>query len=162
MTLVGSKKLCWNCDGDIDVELTRCPYCGVDVESREEEELAEAEPPFRFENVAAREAEVPSPAYSPSADSSVISDEEWSSALDEEEVQEISEQQRGRLLDEVIPMAMLLSGAVFFVFGFVLWLYAGQPVLRLEWETAYWPAYLLPALPLLYFGWKRLEDLDED
>lgn len=165
MAVAGGTRLCWNCDGDIDIELSRCPYCGADPEAAHGHDLDEEQdfsPPYRMEDVAAKERLLQErPPYS-GADEGGIDDETWEQSLSPEQDEECRRQNRETLLADAIPLALLLSGAVFCLFGLVLFLYSGQGRLVLEWNTSHWPVYLVPAVVMLYYGWKRLSETDSD
>lgn len=129
---VTPKKLCWNCDGNVELDTQRCPYCAADLESP----VAVAD-----ENVEP-ELTPPYPAQ-----------EQMSSPAEATQAGGLQELSPG---DMVWPLAMILSGAVFLLFGLALFLHSGQEYMTLQWSSDAWPMYLIPALPLLYFGWKRL------
>jgi hypothetical protein len=57
-------------------------------------------------------------------------------------------------------LMLLLAGMVFFMFGFILFLYSGQPYFTLRWETSNWIYFLPPSLPMLYYGWKSVQDME--
>lgn len=59
--------------------------------------------------------------------------------------------------EALYPLLCLLPGAVFFLFSLVLLLFSQQGVLTLRWSAAYWYVYLGASLPLLYLGWRLLD-----
>lgn len=130
------KKLCWNCEGEVLLTVTNCPFCGVNVEAVEDP----LTPPYKpTEN-----AEIPPSPYTPKA------------PQPQEEEEEAAETDPKNLL---LSLAFLLVGAAFAIFGLVLWLFADQTGhLTLRWNGHYWYVYLLISLPLLFLGWKATRE----
>lgn len=162
--MICSKRLCWNCEADIDAELSRCPYCGADPEEQDVHSAKENfDPPYRLENIAEREAQQSTPYQQVQAEEvDEIDEEEWDSVVNTSHKSDsVSHEVRQGLLKELQPLLFLMPGAVFFVFGLLLLMYSGQDTLVLEWKTSLWPIYLAPSLVLLYFGWLRLSSEDD-
>lgn len=61
----------------------------------------------------------------------------------------------------IIPLSMLLSGTVFFLFGLALFLFSKKGVFILQWNGAYWYYYLAFGFLALLFGWKALSGVEE-
>lgn len=57
-------------------------------------------------------------------------------------------------------LLLLLAGMVFFMFGLILFLYSSQPFFTLRWDTSNWIYFLPPSLPMLYFGWKSVQEME--
>jgi ribosomal protein L37E len=64
--------------------------------------------------------------------------------------------------EEMKALFFLLSGAIFFIFGFILLFHIKQDVFSLSWKTSSWPLFLIPSLFLLKLGWKNLQQTKED
>lgn len=56
----------------------------------------------------------------------------------------------------LMSLLMLLPGSIFLLFGLVLYLFAVDGKLHLEWNANYWFVYLVLGSPLLYFGWREV------
>lgn len=160
MVVANGTRLCWSCDGDVDFELSTCPYCGADLEAEHgnAEEEQEFNPPYQLEDVAGKErlTEEEPPYVPEEPTAAAIDDETWEQALTPAEAEACRRENRQSLVNDALPLILLLTGAVFGVFGLVLCLYSGQDKLVLEWETSLWPFFLLPSLAMLYYGWKQL------
>lgn len=145
MSTKTKKKLCWNCEGDVLLTATNCPFCGVSLElAAMEEEKKNKDPfapPYKLVNNA-KESKIPASPYSQAT---------------EPEIEETQEAPPSRTDPKsmVLSLAFLLVGAAFAIFGVVLWLFADKTGhLNLRWNAQYWFIYLLLSLPMIYLGWK--------
>lgn len=145
----GKQKLCWNCEGRVALELENCPYCAVYLGPAPEDDEAEdpIAPPYRL--VDAPGDQVPASPYA--------SQEEKREEQEEGEIAATSSD----IKQLIFPMGFLSAGALFALFGFVLLLFSHDGVLTLTWNGNLWYAYLLLALPLLFFGWRSLAKSSE-
>ena len=167
MTATVSTKLCWNCEASLNAESLKCPYCGVELdaedstsEASEDEELLQA--PYKL--VKAKQVETPSVTSIedlPDIDKYRVSDEEWEQAQKNQLGEETVPRPSDHVRDTLVPLSLLLAGSVFFLFGLMVLLFAKDGALVLEWNGDYWFYYLFASLPMLYFGWKSLQDLGD-
>lgn len=152
MSAPTKQKLCWNCEASVSLAEENCPYCAVYLGPatitgyEEEEELA---PPYKMEET----QEVPASPFE--AEKPVAKKEEYV------EDEPLVHQSNGEMSVVAIPMSLLLGGTVFFLFGIILYLFSREGVFTLHWNGEYWYLYQLLALPMLYFGWKALQRVDE-
>jgi len=144
MKATGKKKLCWNCEGSVAAELENCPFCGVYLSPLQSHQSSSSpRAPYAMEE-SEEEREIPqapyaNPSHEESATLAIASPE----MVDQSPL--------------FIPLLMLLAGSVFLLFGIVLVLFSEQGVLTLQWNSTWWYAYILLALPMLAFGWKSLD-----
>jgi hypothetical protein len=151
------KKLCWNCEGSVSLQEENCPYCGVYLSPSEEggdgEEIEELfSPPYRFDTEQRLEEVPPSPFGKQEA------------AVEQVTPFQIAEEMKHTsdgLKQVIVPLSMLLSGTVFFLFGLALFLFSRQGVFILQWNGAFWYYYLLFGLVALMIGWRALSRIDE-
>lgn len=134
------KKLCWNCEGGVSFEEENCPFCGVYLsphgdEGDDEEESDFFTPPYPTE----KEEDTPAP----------------------KPVQKEIVAQESDLKKVAVPVTLLLSGTVFFLFGLALFLFSRGGLFILRWNGSYWHLYLGFGLAALFFGWKSLNNLSE-
>ncbi|MGZ3633930.1 MAG: hypothetical protein ACXWM7_06595 [Parachlamydiaceae bacterium] len=61
-----------------------------------------------------------------------------------------------------ITMALLMGGTFFFLFGCLLYFFSEGDYFVLRWSNSYWFMYLLIALPMLYFGFQKLQHIPDD
>jgi hypothetical protein len=137
------KKLCWNCEGAVSFEEENCPFCGVylsphgrDHDEEEEEENDFFTPPYPSE----KEEETPLPKPPLKKTDENLTD----------------------LKKVAMPVTLLLSGTVFFLFGLALFLFSRGGLFILRWNGSYWHIYLTVGLASLFFGWKSLNKLGEE
>jgi hypothetical protein len=152
------KKLCWNCEGSVARDALNCPYCGVYLRRDEDNDDYEDEedaitPPYRIESFA-KNAVPQAPYATPE-----------SAAISTTPVAESKPILSTKTLNDwktvFIPLLLLLSGSIFLVFGMILLLFSSGGLLTVQWRGSLWIWYLVLALPLLYFGWRTLKNLDE-
>lgn len=154
MSAVPKKKLCWNCDGNVTVGIGNCPYCGVYLQPEEEEERS-----FWRSASAEKTKEIPAPLYQLRSNDndetdSTVQDEEDSSTENESPFSFLKFKQ------DVFAILFLMVGSVFFLFGLILFLFSSGGKFTLEWNGDLWIFFLLSSTPLLYFGWKYLQQVD--
>lgn len=146
------KKLCWNCEGNVSLQEENCPYCGVYLSPSEEgaaeEEMEELfSPPYRMDQ---RPSDIPPSPFG-------VKSEEVTSMHVAEEMKHGSDE----LKRIIVPLSMLLSGTVFFLFGLALFLFSKKGVFILQWNGAFWYYYLAFGFAALIVGWKALSRVEE-
>lgn len=159
MVKPSKNKLCWNCEGSVSLQEENCPYCGVYL-SPSDEDLIEEDvndlfsPPYSLEEEAEeRLSSVPASPYG--------HEEEETHA---ESVGEVAKKMRSSADDVkrvIIPLTLLLSGTVFFLFGLALFLFSRKNVFILQWNGAYWHFYLMFGVFALVVGWRALSRVEE-
>ncbi len=139
MSPIPKRKLCWQCEGNVDFDEDNCPYCGVylHLENSEDAEEERAVEEHRFE-----------PPYK--------------IPLEQENSAEMPQEARPALVSFIKPLLFLLLGSTLLIFGFVLLLFNHHGVFTLQWNADIWYVYLLVALPLLWGGWNSLQGADSN
>ncbi|MBA2368587.1 MAG: hypothetical protein H0V82_06145 [Candidatus Protochlamydia sp.] len=148
MSAVPKKKLCWNCEGNVPKDLDNCPYCAVYLHGLDEDNNSS------WTSSRYSEEEIPEPLYQRQEDAHAENEESEASPL----TLSISFQQ---LKKDVFPALFLMAGSVFFLFGIILFLFAYDGVLTLQWQGHYAPYFLLASAPLIFLGWKYLQRLED-
>ena len=144
------KKLCWNCEGSVARTLGNCPFCGVYLNPEEEAEIAETEAlkaPY-VPRATAEESVPEAPYIQPVAKQAALPSEALERATPSP-------------LKAALPLTFLMSGVISALFAFLLFFFASDGKLTLQWDADFWPFYALAALPLLFAGWKTLDSLPE-
>lgn len=159
MSAVPQKKLCWNCDGNVSRDLDSCPYCGVCVHSIDIEGNTWSAP-YQAAAHHSESEEVPSPLYkihSPLKEDRI-------EALNDDPSDSFGEEESlfHQVKKDVLPILLLMSGSIFFLFGLVLLLFAENGALTLQWNGNHWPYFLFSALPCCVLGWRYLSQIDGD
>ncbi|MDR3624150.1 MAG: zinc ribbon domain-containing protein [Chlamydiales bacterium] len=129
-----NKKLCWNCEGEIDKDAIHCLFCGTELMDQEKIASKEPpEPPYRQKRPPKSKEEV------------------------KEKVQVLQEPIQEVQNESTFSFILLLMGAVFFAFSFFLLFFENKGILTLSWNASYWFVYLIISAPLFFFGWKILK-----
>jgi hypothetical protein len=137
------KRLCWNCDGYIEFEFEKCPYCGCNLN----------QPPSQAHKSSLDES-VLNPPYPAISKEFAVTKEEWDQALDESGEEKRPEEKGYR--NDLVAMIMLLPGVMFILFALALFLFSSEGVLQLQWKASFAYFYLMGAIPLLVFGFRSL------
>lgn len=161
MNKKNDKRLCWNCDGDVSLQISQCPYCGVD--------LSQTQPmgdTLSFNNLASpfqsapKGHAIPSPPYSNvfSNDASG-SEQEWKQTIEgENEGSKEAEEELARATNkDMMALLLVLPGIVFSLFGLALLFFSQEGVLTLQWNQNLAYFYFIGAAPLLYLGWRSFK-----
>jgi len=159
-------KICPNCEGNIALHESICPYCGSSV--FEENQIFSKKLP---ENDSCKSlsyeetlASLYPPPYKPKAIEPAFEQkqekqiqEPFENRIDEnsEEETTIKEPQSA-----LLPTVLFWAGINIFVFSFILLIFSKDGFLHLSWNASYWYLYALLAIPLLYYGYKGLNDID--
>lgn len=151
MTKKNDKRLCWNCEGNVSQHLTRCPYCGVDLNQPSSREKNASYNGFASPFQSAPTQEVPTPPYARLSKEVAAVDEMRQST---EKPQKEEENAKLKANKEIMSLLLLLPGVVFFLFGLMLMFFSKGGVLSLEWNQNVAYFYFLGATPLLYLGWR--------
>ena len=147
------KKLCWNCEGRVGLEEQNCPFCAVylgpapnDAGERKDDILA---PHYKIV-----EAQEPEPALTTPYSMNEPQSEQAAA------IQLPTETTSGPVQNVALPLTLLSGGLLFLVFGLILFLFSTDGVLTLRWNGSFWYIYVSLAIPLLGFGWKLIQQLD--
>ncbi len=162
MKPVEKQKMCPSCDGRIPIDSEVCPYCTQEFQTQP---LKSQSSLFQSQSLEDSLASLYKPPYQskrPSHDplpieksSSISSKNVEASLYGNQRQEELLQEPKGSLLSIIL----LLSAGHLFVFGILLFVFAQNGVLHLEWNANNWFFYCLGAIPLLYFGWKQLQKL---
>jgi hypothetical protein len=152
MSAVPKKKLCWHCDGNVAKEIDNCPYCGVYLLATDDTEANRWSPDYRQSDP---DAAVPSPLYQMQEDA-----DDAEPVLNEQKIPLLSSDIIQKLKLDLGPILMLMCGSVFFLFSAILFLFAQDGVLTLQWNADNWIYFLIFSIPLVLLGWHFLQQID--
>lgn len=153
MSETQKKKLCWNCEGRVSFTQENCPYCGVYLSPTTEGDGKDANliPPYKL---ASAEEEVPKAPYA--------AKNTGSAAAAEKALPIDAEQPKDDIRNLIVTMAMLIMGSGLFLFAIILMLFSEEGSFVLRWQSDNWYIYLLLSLPMLFLGWRYLQNLSEN
>lgn len=139
-------KLCWNCEGSVSRSAENCPYCAVylnpDTEDLREEVISA---PYSAKK---NSYEIPKAPYSPSEEGSEEDPHVHEAALPKNQT---------NFQALFLPLTLLTTGLVSLFFSLMLFLFSENGKLTLQWNGDTWYFYALLAVPLLFFGWRYLD-----
>lgn len=158
MSAVPKKKLCWNCEGNISKEIDNCPYCGVYLHATELEENSSWNPSYSF----SKTEEIPSPLYQIQQEQQDDEENKKGTSSVDQETSFKGFYLITQLKRDLFPLLFLMMGSVFFLFGVVLLLFSENGTLTLRWQGNDGLYFLFFAFPLILFGWKFLQNLEEN
>ncbi len=168
-------RACTQCEADVSVQATYCPFCGSDL-------LGEALPSPAPENSAEIKESLASlytPPYSarsrqgvgipdkreegvfihkePVKEEPLLSTSTYSEK--EEETEEEGEEQgeKDEARGSFLPLLFLSIGGYLFALGTLILLFAQDGVLTLQWQARHWIFYWLIGLPFFVLGVRRLK-----
>lgn len=111
MNATPKKKLCWNCEGRVDLELENCPYCAVYLGPAPDDEGERTDnilaPPYKLVDSEEGEGQIP---ISPYALEEV---EEKKEEVVEEVIEEVAAEP-SEIKKVAFPLAFLSGGVIFF------------------------------------------------
>lgn len=174
------QKICNQCDGRIPIEASICPYCTAEqvIASPAEDEGQF----YRNQSLQDSLTAPYSPLYSTKHSAYNLSDPNKSSPFSKQadpfkEVsaekkftpatplgiptipQEMQQEQIAEEKTSFWPILCLSMGANLLVLGLLQLFFSERGFLRLEWNSTYWFAYCLAALPLVFLGYKKANQL---
>lgn len=139
------QKLCQNCEGEVDLDVIFCPYCGAD--------LLEEKKPSTDENSFERpQDKLYSPPYSPKKAIALN--------LDEEEPKVATEEKQGIPKNTFWATFLFTLGVQAFLMGILLFIFSENGIVHLKFDAKMWLFYLVFSIPMLYFGWKAIAHLE--
>lgn len=141
------QKLCQNCDGEVDLDVIFCPYCGADLLEEKPDRPDESS----FEKSSQK---LYSPPYSPKKSIALNLDEEDPPAKEETDEKPV-------LSKNTFWATFLFTlGVQAFLMGILLFIFSENGVVHLKFDAKMWLFYLVFSIPMLYFGWKAISHID--
>lgn len=166
MKSVEKQKICPSCEARVSLEAEVCPFCAYEINSHVakpqnqlfqsqslEDSLASLyKPPYQGKRLPTPEEASPEPRR-PMKQKNVEAALYGQSA--EEEIAETKEKK-----SSLIPTMLLIAASNLFLIGLMLLFFSTSGSLQLEFDATNWFYYCVAALPLFYFGWKKLQEID--
>lgn len=147
MAVKKRQKMCFNCEGAIDLDVIVCPFCAADLrEEKPEQQRPSYSAAVQTKNVNMQQSLYP-PHYVPKA------------PQPEEEVEaEVKQPQEEEAKGFVLPILMITLGMQLFLLSVLMLCFSHDGVLHLKWDARFWFFYFLAAAPLIFFGYKQLDN----
>lgn len=167
MKSLEKQKMCPNCEGRIPLEVEICPYCAHELtvsaaklhhplfqpQTLEDSLASLYKPPYQEK----RSIPIEEP---PMSKQSTPTQKNVEASLYGAPIPEERMEQPVEAKSSLMPTLLLLLGSQLLLLGLLLLVFSSNGVLRLEWDASNWFFYCLSALPLLYFGWKKLQEIE--
>lgn len=143
--------MCYNCEGEIDLEVIVCPYCAADLR----EEKPEQQRPTFNQTASVKNLNTQQSLYP-----SHFAEKQYET----EEAEQTSQMQTSIAPEEETknifgPTLLLALGAQLLLFGLLLALFSHNGQIVLKWDARLWYIYVFASAPLLIFGYKSLSKL---
>lgn len=167
MNKKNDKKLCWSCEGQVELVAERCPYCGTDLAMAATGtkmgasigNMSSFNAPYTMSSSALNDPPPPPSYPGLGTNNYTPSNKEWEEALQGDSLAHKNQHEEvvGKEKHDMFALLLLLPGIVFFLFGIVLLLFSQEGVFTLRWHQNFSYFYFVGALPLLYLGYKALK-----
>ncbi|HSX10978.1 MAG TPA: hypothetical protein VLF94_04610 [Chlamydiales bacterium] len=146
------QKMCYNCEGEIDLDVIVCPFCAADLrEEKPEQQSASYSPAAAVKNLNTQQSLYP-PHYAPKASQppqeATLAEEPQMAPMEPEESKNIFG-----------PTILMTLGTQLLLFGLLMLLFASKGTMILKWDARFWFLYIFASVPLLIFGYKSVSKL---
>lgn len=143
------QKLCYNCEGEVDLDVIVCPFCASDLRE-EKPELGPQLFQHHLKNLDTQATLYP-PNFPPRVRQPIEREEEEEESISQFAPQE--EESKG----SAGAVVLLTLGAQLFLIGLFMLFFSKHGSLVLKWDARFWYFYVMSAIPLLIFGLKALK-----
>jgi hypothetical protein len=143
------QKMCYHCEGEVDLDVIVCPFCASDLREEKPEKLQSGyNPSLSLKNLNTQQSLYP-PHYSPRE----VQEEE---AEEPQMVEEAGEEERSI----IGPTILMTLGAQLLLFGLFMLIFSHKGTLILKWDARMWFLYVFASVPLLIFGYKAISKIE--
>lgn len=144
------QKMCYNCEGEVDLDVIVCPFCAADLRAEKpEQQRPSYNPSASVKNLNTQQSLYP-PHYAAKAP-----EEEETPAIEEpEQMTSVVSEEEGKSIFG--PTILLTLGAQLLLFGILMGLFSHNGVMILKWDARLWFLYVFASIPLLIFGYKAI------
>jgi hypothetical protein len=146
------QKMCYNCEGEIDLDVIVCPFCAADLrEEKPEQQTPTYHHSVHLKNLNTQQSLYPSQQaqIKERVEEEVQEEEEPNPAVEEEEAP----------TNTILPIVLMTLGSQLFLFGLLILLFSKNGEMTLKWSAEFWWLYTLASLPFLIFGYKAINKL---
>jgi len=156
------QRLCPHCDATISVDVVICPYCTADLSDFSQKEGYSSLQAAKVKNQTLQESvsSLYTPPYAAKGATMTQEDKYRPRTESFKEVKPLPQPSPIDNLQKVekgsfLAIFLLSLGGVLLILGALQFFFGENGLLTLEWDTNYWFAYCIVALPLLFFGLKK-------
>jgi hypothetical protein len=142
------QKMCYNCEGEVDLDVIVCPFCAADLRA----EKPEQQKPAFNASASLKNLNTQQSLY-PSSQSQKLPVQEEAVMEEENVVESLPEEGEKNIY---IPTVLMTLGAQLLVFGLLMLIFSHEGSLILKWDARFWFLYIFASIPFLIFGYKAL------
>ncbi|MBS0624553.1 MAG: hypothetical protein JSS32_00710 [Verrucomicrobia bacterium] len=156
------QKMCYNCEGEIDLDVIVCPFCAADLREEKPEQMRASYSPFNSTGKASNETSnsLYPPPYPVKKEAVVVPEAAMIEEVMPEEKPLEDASQQGNLSRVIRPTILFTLGIQLFLLGMFILLFSHKGIVLLKWDGTYWFFYVFASFPLLYFGYKSLSKIE--
>lgn len=176
-----TKQICWYCEGNVSIEALQCCFCGSELSSGNnhsspvEKETLSSDPPHEpevavetpLDESLARFYKPPylirerfaAPTPIEKIDKTIDTNSELSERVVDDEISETASESDEIGNSDALSLLLLSLGAFLLTLGLLLFFFAEEGSVTLQWNTNYWFIYCFLSLPSLYFGFRYLNKI---
>ncbi|HEX2582918.1 MAG TPA: hypothetical protein VHL30_02250 [Chlamydiales bacterium] len=156
------QKLCYNCEGEVDLDVIVCPFCAADLRE-EKPELARNSFSPSITSVKHLNGENSLYPYG----RSIPPEESASEGMDEMRIADAEERDSGvdslggeqPAKSTLSALLLVALGVQLFLLGLLLVLFSDRGIVILKWDASLWFLYIFASIPFLLFGYRLLNKL---
>jgi hypothetical protein len=142
------QKLCYNCEGEVDLDVIVCPFCAADLREEKKDQLRSS---FSAAAHSVKQLNGQESLYPPS----------FHKPQEEEVPEDVqvmpSEESPIEIKNVAIAIVLFAFGVQLAFLGIFILLFQSNGTLILKWDARLWFLYLFAAVPLLVFGYRSLK-----
>jgi hypothetical protein len=153
------QKLCYNCEGEVDLDVIVCPFCAADLrEEKPELERSSFSPSVTSVKQLNAETSLYAPAYARVSQQEEAGEPQRETSSATAFAEEAEETQKPT--KAIVTALFLFSlGVQLFLLGFLLVIFSDRGTMILKWDASLWFLYIFASIPLLLFGYRLLNRL---
>jgi hypothetical protein len=146
------QKLCYNCEGEVDLDVIVCPFCAADLREEKPELQRNS---FSAALSSVKQLNTEQSLYPPPySERQPVA--EARSYMEQPQIAPVEEEEPTALKNMLVPIVLLTCGMHLFILAVALLLLSDQGTLVLKWDARFWILYLIASLPLMVFGYRSL------
>lgn len=152
------QKLCYNCEGEVDLDVIVCPFCAADLRAEKPELHRSA---FSASVSSVKQLNAENSLYPPQlkiTDPLPIREEVVVNGLSQP-LEEAEGEEPSSFKSTLNAVSLFTLGVHFCVLGLALILFSDRGVLILKWNANLWLLYLALSGVLLFFGYRALQKI---
>lgn len=153
------QKLCYNCEGDVDLDVIVCPLCAADLrEEKPEQQRVSFSPSVHSVKQLSGETKTATPLEAMRQRASAIAEPETSLPEQAEDlIMPPEEETQPETKSTIVATALFTLGIQLLLLSFFLLFFQSRGMVILKWDARIWFLYLFAAAPLLILGYRSLK-----